>query len=705
MSSQVKYSDMSYQELADYVILRGPRAPLEGVIELIQRGPTYSDYLLRYIKDDYYWSSDSFEDKMVPAVAIVILACSKRRDLWDQIFAYVSDSYDFLMDIFDIFNLSILSDLLPVDIFRVKGLLKTGNIHRFLLFDIIEAYELMSGRGLVPRPVLVEFLKDGIQSRTNMDLCSMCIWVALDIGAGELKPYIDDAFRENRVDLRTIAQDDIIFRTDPSGIHKYRDPLQFFEPSNLEKLSEYVDLEPEASDLLHSIYDNTGVNDPCPCNSGKKFKKCCRPLILEREKFVELEGRVWEHLDKCKYSDPYKHYVEDAFQLFTAAIPGNITDNSDVFLTWAIHDYIIPGKNRSLLSLYLQEHSSTIREDERNVLSDLMYSNFVVVEVERIVPYLGFHVLQVFPQKEHYFITDTLSTSYIANHSLLLLRLYKIGTLNRIGGGALKIPYSEINYFQDLSNDFMNKYVSENPPEKRNKFTMSQYISRNSLSLIAAAYERSRMKLFPDIVSAEGDPVVFHSSSYQIYDLPYVVKTLKQDSRFDFSPDSVGTFIWKGPIDGEKQSTLDAMGASRIYGTIRLSDHSITVECFTQKRWMICVDLLRSILGEKMGSEIIKSETEIADAIKDTPHIRDSDQLPKSPEMRKIEQDLIDSYYMKWLDEEIPALEGKTPREAARDPMLRQKLIFLLNELESTSTPVSNIPKAPIERMKHELGL
>ena len=26
-------------------------------------------------------------------------------------------------------------------------------------------------------------------------------------------------------------------------------------------------------------YSETGRNDPCPCGSGKKFKKCCGPLI------------------------------------------------------------------------------------------------------------------------------------------------------------------------------------------------------------------------------------------------------------------------------------------------------------------------------------------------------------------------------------------------------------------------------------------
>ena len=49
MTSQEKYSAMSYEKLADYVVLGGPDAPFEGIIELIHRGPSQADYLLRYV--------------------------------------------------------------------------------------------------------------------------------------------------------------------------------------------------------------------------------------------------------------------------------------------------------------------------------------------------------------------------------------------------------------------------------------------------------------------------------------------------------------------------------------------------------------------------------------------------------------------------------------------------------------------------------
>ena len=60
---------------------------------------------------------------------------------------------------------------------------------------------------------------------------------------------------------------------------------------------------------------------------------------------------------------------------------------------------------------------------------------------------------------------------------------------------------------------------------------------------------------------------------------------------------------------------------------------------------------------------------------------------------------------MEWIDDKIPALGNKTPREASKDPELRMELISLLNEIESSSDPSSKVPRPPIEKMKKELHL
>ena len=705
MESEDRFNKMSYEELADFAVLHGLNVPYTAILELIGRGPYKADYLLRFIKDRSYWVSDSFNFKVIPVISIGILAGVKRRDLWDEIFPYLSVSYDFAWNVLGEFALSVLSDLLPLDISKIKNVIDNDNLMKFLSSDIIEAYGIMASRKIISRSSLLDFLRDEIQNNQDKSIVSICIWVSLDAGAIELRPFIDRAFQEGRVDLDTITPNDIKFLPDFSGVPPYHNPVEFFQPSNLEDVDDSVNEEMDASEIIYSIYHDVGVNEKCPCNSGKKFKKCCKPLLVEREKWMDLEEKVWKHLENCKYGNDFSDYIKDAYKIFSSKVSADIRPDNDIFLSWAIHDYIIPEKKRSILSLYIQLNSSSIKEDEREILNGLIRSNFVVVEVEKVVPYIGYHVVEMFPGGERYFVTDTLSTKQVSNHSLLLFRLYRIRTVNRIGGGIMKIPYHDIDVVKDLSMAIMKEYSSMTGMEERNKNTLSNFIAAHSLQLISALYDRSRRQLFPQLVSPEGDPIIFNSSTYRIDNRSKVMEKLTMDQRFTFDDLSGDIFIWNGPLENAKAHQPETDLGERVYGTVKLKDDSITVECFTANRWRQCVSILRSILGDNMGTEILKTETSISDRLRDAAKNSTEKSVDDLPSLAKIKQKLIDNYYMKWIDDKIPALGNKTPREASKDPELRKELISLLNEIESSSDPSGKVPRPPIEKMKKELHL
>ena len=128
MESEDRFNKMSYEELADFAVLHGLNVPYTAILELVNRGPDKSDYLLRYIKDRSYWVSDSFNFKVIPVISIGILAGVKRRDHWDEIFPYLSVSYDFAWNALGEFALSVLSDLLPLDISKIKNVIANDNL-------------------------------------------------------------------------------------------------------------------------------------------------------------------------------------------------------------------------------------------------------------------------------------------------------------------------------------------------------------------------------------------------------------------------------------------------------------------------------------------------------------------------------------------------------------------------------------------------
>jgi len=56
--------------------------------------------------------------------------------------------------------------------------------------------------------------------------------------------------------------------------------------------------------------------------------------------------------------------------------------------------------------------------------------------------------------------------------------------------------------------------------------------------------------------------------------------------------------------------------------------------------------------------------------------------VPKHVE-RKVMKRFLDDHYRKWLDDKLPMLGGKTPREAARDFDGRERLVAVLKDLEN----------------------
>lgn len=56
--------------------------------------------------------------------------------------------------------------------------------------------------------------------------------------------------------------------------------------------------------------------------------------------------------------------------------------------------------------------------------------------------------------------------------------------------------------------------------------------------------------------------------------------------------------------------------------------------------------------------------------------------VPTEAEARVLEA-FVEREYATWPDASLPALDGRTPREAVKDPRLRPRLVELLKDMES----------------------
>src|SRR5262249_25526775 len=68
-------------------------------------------------------------------------------------------------------------------------------------------------------------------------------------------------------------------------------------------------------------------------------------------------------------------------------------------------------------------------------------------------------------------------------------------------------------------------------------------------------------------------------------------------------------------------------------------------------------------------------------------------------------REMKERHYAQWLNDPIPALDGKTPREAARTKSGRERLKMLLDDLEITESREAEDARFNVRKLRGWLGL
>ena len=121
-------------------------------------------------------------------------------------------------------------------------------------------------------------------SDEDIDMISLCVSSLADLAEPELRADIDNAYDKELVDLSFLTQNDVddIYNNPP---HK-GDQLYSMIDDSYQSLKDWAwFIEPPKSkpsllfgDPVETVFredPKIGRNDPCPCGSGKKYKKCC----------------------------------------------------------------------------------------------------------------------------------------------------------------------------------------------------------------------------------------------------------------------------------------------------------------------------------------------------------------------------------------------------------------------------------------------
>jgi hypothetical protein len=177
----------------------------------------------------------------------------------------------------------------------------------------------------------------------------------------------------------------------------------------------------------------------------------------------------------------------------------------------------------------------------------------------------------------------------------------------------------------------------------------------------------------PTIATSEGDPLVLTKVVFDVDDADAARRIL--EAHPDFHAHDNGTFSW----------SEEAELYRRALGTVAIRGKRLTLEAMSEERGARGRRLIERLLGERVRYRATRAEDAVGAALRAPPsERRRSDALPPEVEARMLGE-YYDRYYREWLDHPLPALDGRTPRHAARLKTGRPKLVALLKELENLS--------------------
>ena len=184
----------------------------------------------------------------------------------------------------------------------LQDVIRNKDADEFVRSNMVDALAMLTVSGDIPREATAQFLRDCYDTLEPREDCY--VWEGWQAAISrlalvEMKPLVQEAFKRGSINPGWLAYKNFEENLQHAIDHPGANPLHpdgKLTPfgDTIEELSHWHAFQKEAyakpedwsPSPLHATternpFRDVGRNDPCPCGSGKKFKKCCLPLGTE----------------------------------------------------------------------------------------------------------------------------------------------------------------------------------------------------------------------------------------------------------------------------------------------------------------------------------------------------------------------------------------------------------------------------------------
>jgi hypothetical protein len=455
--------------------------------------------------------------------------------------------------------------------------------------------------------------------------------------------------------------------------------------------------------------EKIGRNDPCPCGSGKKYKRCC---LEQQSASYSLWAQQRDESDELTRAmiryvhDKHEDLALDAWKEFHL---GKVTrrfswtaDEQMIFMPYFLFHWnpeFVGRRKRALpdggviARSFLRANGLQLSDLQRQILDQAMKQPVSFYEVLTSKPGESFQLTDVLTGSRSD-VMEQMASQQVRPGDLLYGSVWTLPDITVLGCSApIKIPLSWKAEIIGLRKMLRRRIARQKRPLNTEDLLRYAEEIRATYLLIRDSFDTP-----PRLCNTDGDPLVFHSLTFQIESVestfealaPLAVGRSKEEllERVEF--DDRGklrsvSFDWlkKG---NSKMPSWD----NTILGSIKISVGSLHAEVNSEKR----AKRLRDEIEKRLGANAIHQRTvaqTVDEMVAKLPK-RNSGQarideetggdILRDAEVRKQFQEKVQKQVEAWAYQKIPILGGRTPMQAVRDPDGREIVESLLLDWE-----------------------
>jgi tetratricopeptide (TPR) repeat protein len=455
-----------------------------------------------------------------------------------------------------------------------------------------------------------------------------------------------------------------------------------------------------------------GRNDPCPCGSGKKYKKCCllkespapagQPAGADQRLQARLIEYVQRSLPRADMDRAMREFFGEDFDPAqrTLAVSEATDEKWPAFLEWLIHDFRL-GTGQTPIARFLAERGKSLPADERSILEEWQDAIVGLHEVVDLEPGKSLTLRNVFDGRT-FRVREVRGSLAAGRWDILSHRIIRVHGEPQLSGLGLAFHAADREKLVAHIGARYEAFRQEHPAA-----TWADFFRAEPLVIRRYAEKVAREYRPPALYTPEGHPILFGRLRYGVRDQERLMRGLLAAPDFEETTapeDPAGTrhFAWlrTGPAERYVQEAARPDHGMMVFGqrfddprrpgvtglaTLTVAGQEMTAEALSAQRLAWLKARLAEMVGDviRLRADIVedpwrKLETERGSR----PPARPAPTVPPEVEAQVLGK-VLHRHFTEWLDQPVPALDGRTPRAAARDPRLRPKLIQLLREMEN----------------------